>query len=797
MRSRSWSLPDVLLALMFALVWRPATGAQAERTTLTVVITDTTGGALVGASCELAAGGAAGLVAVTDASGRCRFADVPSGSYRLSVTSSGFETRTRLLELAAGRALDTAIILAPAGLSSAVLVSATRVPTPVSALPNTVTIVDRSVIEQRTASSDDLASLLEANVPGFGPSLKKLTGRGETLRGRNPLYTINGVPQHTPLRDGERDGHTIDLDFVERVEVIHGSNAIQGIGATGGVVNMVTKSPRSDGTLTQDVKLSVGNSDRLADDGWSSKFSYLAGKRAGRFEWAAGVAYHKRGLFFDANGDAIGLYPTQGDIMDSTSRDFYGKVAANLTPARRVELTVNDFRLARDGDFVPVAGNRATGLLTTSIAGDPRSVVGDPAENDVTTVSIDYRDGQVGGGELTVQAYVQDYRALFEGGTFSTFALTVGGPAYLDQSAITSDKLGGKVTWVLPKDRFAGFAPMLGLDASTDSSAQVLARTNRAWVPETTLREIAPFGQIQRTIGDKLLLTAGVRAATAELRVDDFTTLPSSRSTFVSGGRPAFTEALPNAGAVFYPAKNFSAYGSFSEGFTMPDAGRVLRSVSTPGQAVDGLLDLEPVVTSNIEVGLDYRNERTHVHASYYRSNSDRGALLERTGDSQVFAVRREKTMIDGLDVTASLSLAARWTAGGSVSWLRGRLDSDRDGRVDTDLDGLNISPGRVNAFMEGQPAEWMTARLQVSALGDRRVGGLAPPTTGGRFGGYTLADLSLGFPTVVGTIRLGIENLLDKQYVLYFSQVDTSGADDTYFAGPGRSFVLGFERRF
>ena len=29
-------------------------------------------------------------------------------------------------------------------------------------------------------------------MPGFGPSLKKLTGRGESLRGRNPLYTING-----------------------------------------------------------------------------------------------------------------------------------------------------------------------------------------------------------------------------------------------------------------------------------------------------------------------------------------------------------------------------------------------------------------------------------------------------------------------------------------------------------------------------------------------------------------------------------------------------------------------------
>ena len=796
MSSRISPFATALLVLIPVLAWAPHVRAQAVRASLTAVVTDTTGGALVGASCELT-GGAETTLVVADASGRCRFDGLAAGTYRLSVRLEGFDDRTRVMEVTAGRPAEAAVVLDPERLSAAVVVSATRVPTPVSALPNTVTIVDRSVIEQRTASSDDLASLLEANVPGFSPSLKKLTGRGETLRGRNPLYTINGVPQHTPLRDGERDGHTIDLDFVERVEVVHGSNAIQGIGATGGVVNMVTKAPRPDGTLTHDVKISVGNSDDLAGDGWMSKFSYLLGQRAGKVEWIAGVALHKRGLFFDADGRAIGLYPTQGDIMDSTSRDFYGKVSANFTRSRRLELTINDYRLARDGDFVPVAGDRATGLLTTSVAGDARPVVGDPATNDVTTASLDYRDTEMLGGEIVLQAYVQDYRALFEGGAFSTFALTAGGPAHLDQSAITSDKLGGKMTWLLPKHRFAGFAPMLGLDASSDSSAQVLARTDRTWVPEMTLREIAPFAQVQRTLSDKLLLTAGIRAARAELRVDDFTTLPSSGSTFVGGGRPAFIEALPNLGAVFFPATPLSVYASFSEGFTMPDAGRVLRAVSTPGQSVGGLLDLEPVVTGNVEVGVDYRSERAEIHASYYRSDSDRGSLLERTADSQVFAVRRERTRIDGLDVTASVPVGTRWTIGGSMSWLRGRFDSDRDGRIDTDLDGLNISPGRVNTFVEGQPASWLTARLNVSALRSRTIRGLAPPPTGRRFGGYTLADLALGFPTTMGTVRLGVENLLDKQHVLYFSQVDPAGANDTFFAGPGRAFVLRFERRF
>jgi hypothetical protein len=250
-------IPLRLLSSTGALLLGAATAlaAQPPGARLQVIVTDSTGGAPIGATCELTVADTSTRVALVERDGRCRFAPVPAGSHTLRVTLHGFEPHVQDVELDTGSVAELRVELAPAALTEAVIVSATRVPTPVSAVPHTVTIVDRATLEQRTAVSDDLPSVLERHVPGFGPSLKKLTGRGESLRGRNPLYTINGVPQHTPLRDGERDGHTIDLDFVERIEVIHGSNAIQGIGATGGVVNMVTKSPRSDGAWTHDVKL--------------------------------------------------------------------------------------------------------------------------------------------------------------------------------------------------------------------------------------------------------------------------------------------------------------------------------------------------------------------------------------------------------------------------------------------------------------------------------------------------------------------------------------------------------------
>jgi len=785
----------VVLGQRFAVAQsaQPA-ASQVSVVELTGTVTDSSGAAVPSAAIRLDLEGASPLATVSGPGGEFRLPGVPPGLHVVTVAHKGFATET-IAWTAGTDAPVLTIALQPAGVAELVTVSATRVETPVSTIPNTVTIIDTRTLSQRTAISDDLASTLEANVPGFAPGLKKLSGRGETLRGRNPLYLVNGVPQHTPLRDGERDGHTIDLDFVERIEVIHGSNAIQGIGATGGVVNLVTRKPRSSGEWTHDVKFAVGTHDSFDDRGLSAKLAYLIGKKVGRLDVTAGASVHTRGLFFDANGDPVGLYPTQGDIMDSTSRNLYARAGFDVTSTRRAEITVNDFRLSRDGDYVSVPGNRALGRLTGTMAGDPRPVVGDPARNESTSASFEYRDKALAGGEAVVQGYVHDFYGLFEGGSFTTFALTTGGPAFLDQSAITSRKWGAKATWALPTTRVFGLVPTVGLDIAHDESAQELARTGRTWVPATTLREIAPFVQVQRTLFSRVFVNAGVRYDAARVGVDDFTTLPSSRSTFVRGGRPTFDAWLPNIGAVVTLSPTISVYGSYSEGFTMPDVGRVLRAVTTPNLSVHDLVDIEPVRAGNVEVGIDRRAAGFTLHASYYRSTSERGSLLERTADN-VFRVRRQPTTIQGVDLGASATFAGGWILGGTYAFLDGRFDSNNDGTRDSDLDGLNIAPNRLTFHVDGAPLRSVTMRLQVSRAFDRGFDGLA--TVANRnFDGYTTVDLSTGWATRIGTLRLGIENLLDVQYVTYFSQTDPVAGVDNFFAGPGRSLTFAIERRF
>src|SRR3546814_12932057 len=89
---------------------------------------------------------------------------------------------------------------------------------------------------------------------------------------------VDGIPQSTPLRDGKRSGFTVDPAFVERVEVIYGANAIQGVGATGGVINYVTTTAPENGDWLNRVTLE-GSTDDFEDHG----FHYtLAALKIGR-----------------------------------------------------------------------------------------------------------------------------------------------------------------------------------------------------------------------------------------------------------------------------------------------------------------------------------------------------------------------------------------------------------------------------------------------------------------------------------------------------------------------------------
>src|SRR5690349_21643745 len=206
-----------------------------------------------------------------------------------------------------------------------IIVTGARTQLPVTALPLTVDIIDKDSLDQQVAISGSIVDAVSALSPSFSPTREKLSGAGETLRGRSPLFAINGIPQSTPIRDGSRDGYTIDPFFIDRVELIYGSNALQGIGATGGVVNQVTVGPPREDGVSGRVLGQLTADDGFSSGGFGWKTAGLVSWKDGDFDATAGAAYEKRGVFFDGDGRRIGVDGTQGEVQDSKSFSLFGR----------------------------------------------------------------------------------------------------------------------------------------------------------------------------------------------------------------------------------------------------------------------------------------------------------------------------------------------------------------------------------------------------------------------------------------------------------------------------------------
>jgi iron complex outermembrane receptor protein len=683
-----------------------------------------------------------------------------------------------------------------------VTVSANRIVKPVKSIPHMVTIIDKAQINDSKIINDTLSGVLEQNVPDFSPASTNLTDRSVSLRGRNPLYLIDGVPQHNALRDGQRDGYTIDLDFIDSIEVIHGANAVQGIGAIGGVINLVTKRATPGKTFSGSIKTKLETDDAVSSDGLHKKVTGLLHfNPTEKLSTTLGLSRNMRGLFYDGNGDVVGLYGTQGDIADSVSDDIFFKARYEHNQ-HKIQFMVNDFNLERNGDYKTVAGNRDAGLLTSLEKGDPSATVGDPAEQDVNTISLDYVNEDFHTWRIVSQLYRQKFKAKYEGGTFGTFfslttADVANGIGFLDQSQIESEKIGLKL--LASKKVTDKFTFSVGIDRTEDESAQTLAQSGREWVPLMKLTETAPFVQVDYDITDSLYLTAGVRYEDAELEVDDYVTLATYGSRSVQGGNPKYNDTLKNIGLIFDFAENNSVYASYSEGFTLPDVGRVLRGINTDNQTVNNLVDLDPIVTKNYEIGYRYNNGRFNLDTSIYLAKSDFGSLLVKDAND-IFSVTRQEIETKGITVTTRYKYNNQTNFGLNYSLIKGRQDSDKDGKLDSDIDGANIGPNKLMAFVQHKFNQDWNMRLSAVKYFERSFRGPANESRNGKTDfdrGYELVHLAVNGKVAGGDLTLGIQNLFDKQYVTYFSQTESNSNNGRFFAGRGRALGASYQYNF
>lgn len=678
-----------------------------------------------------------------------------------------------------------------------IVVTAARSILPVNALPLTVDVISRDALDQQVAIAGSVTDAVANLTPSFSPTRQKLSGAGETLRGRSPLYAINGIPQSTPLRDGSRDGFTIDAFFVDRVELIYGSNALQGIGGTGGIVNQVTVgAPRQDG-LSGRLLVQGSASDGFEGDGIGWKTAGLVQAKQGRFDGTVGAAYEKRGVFRDAAGRRIGINLTQGETQDSKTLSLFGRFGYELGETARVELMASRFELKGDGDYVAVNGNRTSGLPTSAVRGTPPGV---PAANRTESVALSLTDTSLWGGNFISQVFWNRSRDTFGGeiapiATFQDARIAPVGTLF-DQSQNRSRKFGGKFSYERAAPGFEALTTIIGFDALWDKTEQRLIATDRVWVPPTDFRSYAPFAQFNLALFDKVVrLAGGVRYEDVRITIDDYTTLATSNRVAVAGGSPTFSDTLFNGGVIVEPVPGIRAYASYAEGYTVPDVGRITRAVNRAGVDIDSFLDISPIVSNNREVGVEVKRGPLDASATYFWSSSDKGQLLVARPDG-IFDVQRQKVAIEGLELNLAVQLPVEGLkVSAGYAQITGRYDSNGDGTVDTDLDGANISPDRLNlaaSYVRGP----LSARLQTQFYLSRNFKGLARDPRND-FGGYTLTDASVRYDTGMGALTLSVQNLFDQQYITYASDTQRPTDNTFYFSGQGRTFTLGWDYRF
>ena len=288
-----------------------------------------------------------------------------------------------------------------------IVITAGRKKENISTIPSSVTILNQRDIQNQTNISTNLSSVLGNLVPGLGTTTNKATNAGQTLRGRQVLVLIDGIPQSTPLMNGQRDIRTIDPNAIERIEVIKGATSIYGNGSGGGIINYITKkSPKSDsfhgnttiGTTFNPIHSSETFGYRLSQ--------FFNGKRD-KFSFVAGGSYDYTALQRDAKGKPLGQ--TDG-LSNSDQINLFAKLNYAITDHTSINLLSNFYNSTQHAKYISQTGVYGV-TPTIGVPGE------DPGQNAGTPYNYNLmlsfsKDNLFQNTQLDVAAYLNSFRSM-------------------------------------------------------------------------------------------------------------------------------------------------------------------------------------------------------------------------------------------------------------------------------------------------------------------------------------------------------------------------------------------------
>ncbi len=673
-----------------------------------------------------------------------------------------------------------------------VTVTATRVEESIASIPESMTILTHEEIQKQvTLSNGDIGSALGKLVPGFSVGNQSMSTYGQNLRGRKASILVDGVPQN-PIFDPGKNLTVIDPAMIERIEVIRGATAIYGDGATGGLINIITRKP-TDGAPVNTTTVGMDLSLTHPSDSLGTNIKHTLSGKSDRISYLLGAAIQKEGGWFDADGDRIPPNPHRdGGLSDTDQYNIFGKLGLDIDTNQTIAANLNLFRNTQDTDYIgdPTQRYVYTGAKARAVNGlhmddevGARNIAG----------GLDYNHKDVWGSKLHVQLYHKDYWA--RSNPFDDFGTAV----YQDR--IESRKTGGRMEIDTPLIDNK-LSVLWGADYTHERIAQTVREMDMAtylasgmlvykyngvekyWLNPYTQNNAAFFAQGELHPTENWVLRAGVRHERVDLDIPSFVTLGNKA---ITGGSPDFSTTLYNLGAVYYINNAMNVYGNFSQGFSLPDVRQKLRNGS--GGTSVAQLNIEPEKVDNYELGIRGDWSRVSSTLAVFYNKSDLGA---NPPPNFTLPVVRAPEKIYGVEATLDWAINDSFKTGGIFTWSEGKQDLSTDTLGYIYLNNQRIRPPKLTAYLEHQTLPGWMNRLQLLVSGHRNRFDNSAAAFKREVSGYAtldwLSELKLG----KGSLVMGIENLLDRQYYTPQSQQFLEG-DVTHSAARGATFSASY----
>lgn len=677
----------------------------------------------------------------------------------------------------------------PAAQMERVTVTGTRLPSSLRAMPQSVQVIDAEDIDRQKLVSTNLADILANLVPGISRSSNTSVNTYTAIRGRKPVFLIDGVLVTSTLNDTGREMNLIDPDSIARIEVVPGASALYGNSAGAGFINYVTKTASGAGLHMRSEVGAEASLTHLSGHGTSpyarQTFSGVSG---GGVDYRLTAMGKRINDFYDAGGNVIP--PQLGSaVQDSDVGSAMGKVGYNFGK-RRLEGSFSYYEQVSDIKWAVRNGDIARGIPATAVpaVAQPGQI---PEQHKALVTNLVYSDAALAGSStsLRTQLYNVDTKSWFQYAVnrFPLFPQAPNG-----QSGNITKKNGLRVDLNTPvKALFPMEGTILwGVDYMKDDTKIPLVDGRQFGIPQV-MKSAAAFVQVQLAPTANLKLSGGIRHESTDLEVGDLRSLFTGSQ--ITGGTLKFRTTPKNVGAVYSVIRDVDVYAGFSQGFDIQQTSQNFRAWPVNIR----LTDVKPPanVIDSYETGIRGRAGDFRATLGYYLMKSSNGVSYvfnRATPTNPVARVAPDK--VKGWEATFSYTGIEDWVFGGSYARSSGHADLDNNGSYETPLQNRRIPPPSLALHAEREFGPGAFVRAQALWSGSRNA---FPNTTPGRFhegkiNSWATVDVIAGFkPTKNTELGVGVRNLFNKDYYTNYSE--GFNTNDNYIKAPGRTLNVRF----